>query len=666
MEKPPFQVEHLPVQAALFEVCHFSAVLIMLKNIRFFVLLLWFNAGGFLFSAMAQEWADTTIIADEILITDDNIRTKHIGTITQTWSSDTLKSRNIHSVVDLLTSETGVYIKNYGPGSLATSTIRGGSAGHTLVLWNGLPVQSPMLGLLDLSLLPVSSVETVEFVPGSNSAMWGSGAIGGTINLKNEPDFRNITKVSGSVQMGSFGHFLHESKVNLGNKRWQAVTRYADQRAENDFSYFLDKGLPYRQQTNAAYRQQSMMQDFYWNITEKQKVAIHYWFQKANRQIPPTIVQSKSEAAQSDLSHRIMFDYKRLTKRGFLAVKSGYFTEELDYSDPLNREKADNSFFIWLNEISGQWSWQNNHFLHVGTTHSFTKASAGGYRSVVPEENRIALFASWKMLLKKWTFQTGWRQEWIGDQKAPFLPSFAVEYKVSKNWTIFGKINRNYRFPTLNDRYWRPGGNPDLLPESGWSGEGATEYGIKFNNWKLRTSLSWYYRDINHWILWSASEGSFFFSANNITRVISRGWEPRIFLEHKTKKVTWSGTLGYDYISSTNKVAVQNPKIDAGSQLIYTPVHQCFINLQVELGSFMVLVQHRFTGETQGINDRLPSYFVGNVRLHYHFPKNHWAGSLFLHVNNVWNNHYIIVERRPMPGIHVQGGFYIQFTKKQS
>lgn len=661
----PYQVESLNVQAALFSVCYFSAVLIMSKYIRYTLLFLWFFAGGFLISGSAQEWADTTILTEEVVITDQNIRTKHTGTIVGTWSADTLTSRNINNIAELLGVETGVYVKNYGPGSLATSAVRGGSAGHTLVLWNGLPVQSPMLGLLDLSLLPTSSVETVEFVAGSNAAMWGSGAIGGLVSLKNEPDFRLRTKVSARVQAGSFGHFLYENKIGLGNKNWQSVSRYADQKAENDFLYPLAPGLPLRRQTNAAYRQQSFLQDFYWNITKKQRLTLHYWFQKANRQIPPTNVQSKSEAEQADLSHRIMFDYKIFTKRGFWLLKSGLFSEKLNYEDPINLEKAENEFFILLNEFSGQWSWQNKHFLQLGTTHSHTKARANGYRSVVPEENRLAFFASWKMLVKKWTFQTGLRQEWIGQQRAPFLPSWAAEYQVLKNGHFFAKINRNYRFPTLNDRYWRPGGNPDLLPESGWSGEVGSVYEFRFDRLKIKSTMTWYYRNINQWILWSIQEGAFFFSANNITRVVSRGWEPRMVMEYKKKSMVWSATMGYDYIRSTNQVAVKNPKIEAGSQLIYTPVHQGFINLQTSHKYFSFMYQHRFTGASQGINERLPSFFVGNVHMTYHLNKKSWTGSLFLHINNVWNKNYVIVERRPMPGIHFQGGFSFQFLQKQ-
>ncbi|MCW5920641.1 MAG: Plug domain-containing protein, partial [Bacteroidetes bacterium] len=68
--------------------------------------------------------------------------------------SISLKQFNTESLSDLLSAESGVIIKNYGPGSLASSTIRGGNANQTAVIWNGFNINNPMLGQTDLSVIP--------------------------------------------------------------------------------------------------------------------------------------------------------------------------------------------------------------------------------------------------------------------------------------------------------------------------------------------------------------------------------------------------------------------------------------------------------------------------------------------------------------------------------
>ncbi|QQR94477.1 MAG: Plug domain-containing protein [Bacteroidota bacterium] len=68
--------------------------------------------------------------------------------------SISLKQFNTESLSDLLSAESGVLIKNYGPGSLASSSIRGGNANQTAVIWNGFNINNPMLGQTDFSIIP--------------------------------------------------------------------------------------------------------------------------------------------------------------------------------------------------------------------------------------------------------------------------------------------------------------------------------------------------------------------------------------------------------------------------------------------------------------------------------------------------------------------------------
>ena len=153
-------------------------------------------------------------------------------------NTEKLNSLPAQNLGELLNTESGTFIKTYGSGSLATSSIRGGSAGHTLVLWNGFSLQSPVLGLLDLSLLPLSSAEEISLQKGGNSALWGSGAIGGVIALNNKSDFNNKIFTNIKSTFGSFGNFNQEVKFGFGNSRVQSVTKLIHQQGENDFKYF--------------------------------------------------------------------------------------------------------------------------------------------------------------------------------------------------------------------------------------------------------------------------------------------------------------------------------------------------------------------------------------------------------------------------------------------
>ncbi|MFZ2900809.1 MAG: TonB-dependent receptor [Saprospiraceae bacterium] len=609
----------------------------------------------------AQSLADTILSIPQIEITATAIRQQPAGSATQKWQEAQLSKSPAANLADLLSMEAGTYVKNYGAGSVATSSVRGGSAGHTLILWNGLPVQNPMLGLSDLSLLPVQAATSISFTRGGNAALWGSGAIGGVLSLDNKPDFSQRVKLESITQGGSFGHFQQQLKIGLGNEKFQSATRISHQRADNDFYYFVAAGLPERQQTNARFSQQLLMQDFYWKINHRHRLTLHFWGQQTGRQIPPTLVQSRSEAHQDDLAARIMLEYRYLAGKGLLELKTGYFDERLNYFDDQILLESRSRFRTFLAEITAQRQWGRSHHLFVGNTHTFTQAWSAGYRENIPSEYRTALFASWKFQRKKFSSQASLRQEMADGKLLPTLPALGMDWQLHPSLTLKGKISRNYRLPTLNDRFWMPGGNPDLLPESGWSQELGLAHQMELINLKIEVSLTAFNRSIDNWILWSLREGQSFWSANNITRVWSRGLEPRFSVAWAFKDVhlTWKG--GYDYIRSTNQVALENPKMEKGDQLIYTPVHQAFSVFSLEWKALYLAYQHACTGPADGINEALNAFQTGHVRLQYSGSIQKYKGTIFFNIYNIWDADYLVVERRPMPGIHFHAGIHLIF-----
>jgi len=66
----------------------------------------------------------------------------------------------------ILAQYSTIFIKTYGNGSLATPSFRGTSAHHTQVEWNGITLNSPMLGQMDLARLPVSQFDGVQILYG--------------------------------------------------------------------------------------------------------------------------------------------------------------------------------------------------------------------------------------------------------------------------------------------------------------------------------------------------------------------------------------------------------------------------------------------------------------------------------------------------------------------
>ncbi len=74
-----------------------------------------------------------------------------------------------------------------GPGQQTSVFVRGGESEHVLLLWNGIPLNDPYFGSVNWQLVPTDGVERVEVVRGPFSALYGSNAVGGVVQVISAP-----------------------------------------------------------------------------------------------------------------------------------------------------------------------------------------------------------------------------------------------------------------------------------------------------------------------------------------------------------------------------------------------------------------------------------------------------------------------------------------------
>ncbi len=604
-----------------------------------------------------QDWQ-----VDSVLITAASLREEALGGDKQSWKDAELDLHRTHLLSDFFSAQSGIYIKSYGMGSLATSSVRGGSAGHTLVLWNGLPLMSPMLGQLDLSLLPLGSFDRLSFQKGGNSALWGSGAIGGMISLESDKEVESGFKLEARASLGSFGNRQEQIELSVGNKHFRSRSKILVRKADNDFPFQPAPGLPLKNQSNARLKSNNFLQDLQWRLSPQDRLSFHLWLQESQRQIPPTLVQRRSEARQKDEALRLMTTYRHVGEKIHWKAKTSFFDEKLSYFDDLILLESISRFQTLQADVSGNAALHPDHHLEVGSTHALTRAWSSGYKDI-PAEYRASLFAAWRWDAQPWKLQASLRQQWMDSRWLPLIPALGLVYEASPSLRFRLKASRNFRLPTLNDRFWRPGGNLDLLPEIGWSQEAGLNYSFSLGQWTSKFEIAAFSRRIDNWILWTIKDGQSYWSANNVERVWSRGVEPRWTLIFAKKDWRMKMELGYDFIRSTSQFSLELPSIQAGDQLIYTPIHQGNARLSFHWKKLQGYYQHTYTGATQGINDPLPAFQTADALLSHAFEIGKLQGEVFGEVKNIWNVRYQIIERRPMPGIHYQAGINLLLHK---
>ena len=124
-----------------------------------------------------------------------------------------LQINKTRSFSELLTENSATYIKSLGTGALSTASFRGGSAAQTRVNWNGINITPPMSGVFDFSQFPVFFADNVNLYYGSSHVKSGTGAVGGSVNIFNDPEWGKELQVNFLENMVLITHIPEEHRL---------------------------------------------------------------------------------------------------------------------------------------------------------------------------------------------------------------------------------------------------------------------------------------------------------------------------------------------------------------------------------------------------------------------------------------------------------------------
>ena len=608
--------------------------------------------------AIAQ--ADTIDIP-EVTITASRLRGWQPGQEQVIPDSQQLAFLKTQNLSEALRRQGGVYVRDYGAGNIATAAVRGTSAGHTAVLWNGLPLQDPMLGLTDLSILPLFFFEETRLALGGSSSLWGSGAMGGAIHLDSRLPASGDPRLSYQGEGGSFGYRSQGLQLAHGGGRFRSATKLFLQSADNDYPYTdiygEEKRLPH-----ADARQMGALQENTIRLAGGHQLSARLWAHRAERDIPPSRVQPASSARQEDDALRAALDWQWAGERSSWIARLAAFQNRLRYVDSLTNTFSDSRTRYLLAE--GEGTHQLSPCLDVkgGLQFNYLEARSDVY-SGFPRQDRWALFGALRWQPgRQWLAVLSGRQEWVNGRAIPFTPALSLRWQDGSALEAGLSASRNYRLPTFNDLYWPGAGNPGLRPEKGWNQSLYFQARKEWGPWSALARLSALNYNVQDWIIWLPESG--LFRPENVRRVWSRGGSARLRLERKLAGGSLHLDANYGYTRSTNQATRRAADPSLGQQLIYVPLHQGGASLAWQAGGWQASYLQEWAGRTYILSDNsdwLPGYAAGALRLSRDWRWKRLSGQLYAKVENLWDENYELVANRPMPGRHYRVGVNVEF-----
>jgi len=625
--------------------------------------------------------ADAQMIFDTLYLDETEIISFQYDRNTPVSSReiDTLvKSELNHlSLAELLSAHTPVFVKAYGKGTLATASFRGTAASHTKVLWNGFEINSPMLGQVDLSLVPNNFYNRAILKYGGSSLENTTGALGGAINLLHT-DGTTSEKISFSQSLGSFKTFTTSLNVNLGNEHFRSLSSVHLTSSDNDFRFYNNAVIPpeWQEQDEASYHNRGFTQAFVYRPAPGHEIKIMTWDQWNYREIPPIMSnqgQGGHKEEQNSFTSRNILQWNYHRHNTLFQVKTAWFYEDFDYllvtTTSVNPEDTvtfiqslnkTNSAFVKATieqALGKEWT------MTGGLDATWYRINSNNYNGLKTRD-QYGLFAKVeKSFSGLVNLELLLRQQYVDDMFTPPAPFAGVSVKPFETQELYIRLNGNYNYnlPGLNDLYWYPGGNENLEPEKGFQYEGGVTY-IKYFSQSLALSadVSAYDSYISDWIQWVPTDYRYW-TARNIGFVHARGLEAILQMNGYSAKVRYKFIARYSFTKSTNESDEAEEGGYEGRQLIYVPLHAGNVFVYASYRKFELTWDTEFTGKRNtSLNEEslyanvLPFYSLSSVSLERNFDIKNIRLSLKFKVNNLFNVSYQAVLWRAMPGINYE------------
>ena len=594
----------------------------------------------FFWSSSQEKEIDTVFIFDNQL--KNSKKFQKIETLNE---EDLLK--NSTNLSEVLRFQSPVYIKENGRGMVSSPSFRGTTAQQTAFIWNGININSVFLGQGDVNNLNLLGYDQLEIKSGGGSVIYGSGAIGGTIHLNNDLSFNKGFKTSLFLEGGSFGTYNFFLKTSYSDEKLSVKVSGNFVKSENDYEVpekdYLNLNGEYNNRTfnlGAAYKVDT-------NNTISWQTQIYDGVQHYPVR---TEDYTKTKYFSNSFRSLVSWDYKNTKIQN--SFKLAYLQDEFQYFDHIDQPKSSGgSSDVFLAKNDFNYIFNDKLGFNIIGEYQLNKGEGfqSGITSVQRNAGSAAGLVRWNPTPKIY-FEGGIKKDFVEEIKTPMLFSFSGKLKVTSWYETVLNISKNFRYPSFNDLYWKPGGNLDLKSEISHQ----AELGNNFKYGDFRLNVTPYYISIENMIRWLPNSKGIW-SPVNTDKVESYGIETQVDFEKDFRKNKTKFSLGYIFTHSQNQ--------ETNKILSYVPQHKIFGNAAYRFDVIELYIQGMYNGltyttEDEKLSSAIKSYFVANSGLNITLAKNYKLG---FKVNNIFDEIYETTAFFPLPKRNYSANLLINF-----
>ncbi len=546
--------------------------------------------------------------------------------------NDSVINNQQQSLGNLLQNQANLYFKQNGNGMVSSISLRGSGAANTGVYWNGVAINSALNGQTDFNTISANGYNQIEIRKGSGSVLFGSGAIGGAINLSDKIQFTSKKDALLNIGYGSYNTQNLALKIKRSNSKLYAKIAINGEKSDNDYP-FLDSDIT---NENGAYKNYHLKGVFAYKLNENNQLQLHSNYSYNDREFSRTLVAPNNSAYKND-DLRLLLNWKNSNLKYNSSFKLAFLKE--NYKFFLNKETT-NYLFGHTNSYVAKYDF--NYFVketlsvHTGIENRFINGNGSSIQD--KERNNLDVYLLLhQQPIKKWLYNVSLRQSFSSIYKVPLIYAIDSKYQLDSKFTLRGNFSTNFRLPTFNDLFWEESGNEDLLPEK----SNTSEIGVDYKSKSTLISATSFYTNSEDLIQWRPVTSTFWRPVN-VQEVESYGVEFEFEIDKNIGKHHIKFQTQYAYTVSEDK--------KLGKQLIYNPFHKGNASLHYQFKDWSLNFNQQYNGEvftTTSNTKTVDDFWLSNLQINKIFLKNKLNIGLF--ANNIFNIKYETVAFRPMP-----------------
>ena len=416
-------------------------------------------------------------------------------------SSQDLKMRQMNSVEVALQYVPGVQVNRDNLSIRGSSGFSYGVGSRVSMLIDGFPILSGDNGDIKFDALPMFNTKSIEVVKGAGSALYGTSAIGGVVNLITDNNYDD-NLIDFRVYSGFYTKPKYDSWVYQDELSFDSGFDFTIKKKFNDLGILINTGLVDRNSWRDYDKKQiinSLVKlDYKINSFQKLKFISNisiaenddwaFWNGLDSATIPPSTVD-RSIKVNSD-KYAFLLGYENILNNStIMNIKSGlYLTEYYNNYPKDNEEYRQSKANSYNNEIQFNSILSKDNNLTYGTN-----ILVNDVNSAVYSDRQQRIYSAYSQYERKqvidlfgaginWIFTLGARVDYEDikdiDSEIQFSPKIGNNFKLNENNTLKISGGRGFRAPQIAERFsqirfqgFQVIENLDLVPETSWSAE---------------------------------------------------------------------------------------------------------------------------------------------------------------------------------------------------